>query len=137
MAEGFFRDLLKKKGILDIEVSSAGTNAYNGESPSPNSVRAMKEYGIDISDLKSNRLNRDLIEKADLIIAMTESHKMYIGQLDSSALKKTRLLGEYFGGEQDVADPFGGNHEVYNLCFKTMKPALEKLLEEVLKTAKT
>lgn len=137
MAEGYFRNLLEKKGILDVKVSSAGTFAGSGESPSPNSVSVLKEYGIDISDQQSTPLTRQSIEDADLIIAMTDSHRMHIGQIDPSALEKTRLLAEYSSEGEDIADPFGGNTEVYNFCFSTMKPALEKLLEEVIKTAET
>ena len=95
MAEGYFRNLLEKEGILDVKVSSAGTYAGNGEQPSPNSVRTLKEYDIDISGQESTRLTRDLIEEADLIIAMTSSHRMYVGQMNPSALEKTRLLGEF------------------------------------------
>ncbi len=131
MAEGYFRYLLENEGILGIEVSSAGTYAGDGEPPSPNSVRALKEYGIDISGQESMRLTCELIKNADLILAMTTSHRMYIGQLDPSALAKTRLLGEYSTVGQDVADPFGGSLDVYSFCFSSMKPALENLLEEV------
>ncbi len=136
MAEGYFCHLLEKEGISDIQISSAGTYAGNGGPPSSNSLRAMKEYGIDISGHKSMRLTRKLIEEVDLIIAMTASHRMYVGQLDSSALEKTRLLGEYSKAGHDVADPFGGALDVYSFCLSTMKPALENLLEEIKKQQK-
>ena len=137
MAEGYFRSLLENEAILDVQLSSAGTYAGDGEAPSTNSTRALKEFGIDISGQKSTRLTRDLIDEVDMIIAMTASHRMYVGQLDPSALEKTRLLGEFSNAGKDVADPFGGSLDEYSFCFSTMKPALEKLLEEVKKLQKS
>ena len=34
---------------------------------------------------------------------------------------------EFVGENGDLADPFGGNQEVYNKCFTQMKPALDNL----------
>ena len=133
MAEGYFRSLVENEGLSDVQVSSAGTYASNGDAPSPHSVRTLQEYGIDISDQHSTRLTRELVKESDLIIAMTESHRMFVGQLDPSALKKTKLLGEYSPRGDDVADPFGGDADVYSFCFSTMKPSLENLLTEVKK----
>ncbi len=133
MAEGYFRSLIEDGGFFGVQVSSAGTYAAEGDVPSSHSVRALQEYGIDISDQRSTRLTRELIEEVDLIIAMTGSHKIYVGQLDSSALEKTKILGEYSARGEDVADPFGGDMDVYSFCFRTMKPALESLLNELKK----
>ena len=136
MAEGYFRSLVEKEGLADIKVSSAGTYAADGEAPSPHSVRALKEYGIDISGQSSTRLTRKLVEDADLIIAMTASHKLFVGQLNTEAVEKTKILGEYSDSGEDVADPFGGDMDVYSFCFSTMKPALENLLEKLKKQQK-
>ena len=133
MAEGYFRSLIENEKLSDVQVSSAGTYAADGDAPSPHSIRALHEYGIDISHQRSTRLTHNLIKGSDLIIAMTESHRMFVGQLDPSALKKTKTLGEYSSDGSDIADPFGGDINEYSFCFTTMKPKLENLLAEVKK----
>jgi len=131
MAEGYFRSLVENEGIFGVQISSAGTYASDGDPPSSHSVKALKEYGVDISDQRSSRLSSELIENADLIIAMTASHRMFVGQIDATAIIKTKLLGEYSDCGGDVADPFGGDLDMYSFCFSTMKPALDNLFEEI------
>lgn len=131
MAEGYFRHLISQSQRKDITVSSAGTFAGEGEPPSQNSVRAMKKIGIDISDYKSSPLTKELLNEADLIIAMTKSHKMHVGHMSIEALKKTKLLGEYAHSAGDLADPFGGGSDVYSDCLDSMRPSLENLFKEI------
>jgi protein-tyrosine-phosphatase len=132
MAEGYFRSLVENEGLSHIQVSSAGTYAADGDPPNYNSVQTLKKYGIDISHQRSSRLSEELIENADLIVAMSESHRSFVAQVQPSAIKKSALLGDYSGSGEDIADPFGGNLEVYNYCFTTMKPALDNLFEKVI-----
>ena len=131
MAEGFFRDLVEHSNRKDITVSSAGTFAGDGESPSMNSITAMKEIGIDISDYKSSPLTIELVDKADMIIAMTISHKHAVGQMSAIAVKKCSVLGEYNNSGEDLSDPFGGSQNVYGYCLTTMKPSLENLFKKI------
>ncbi len=131
MAEGYFRYLLLQSNRKDITVASAGTFAGEGELPSLHSIKAMKKIGIDISNYQSSPLTQKLLDAADLIVAMTMSHKMHVGQMSIDALKKTKLLGEYADSGNDLADPFGGESDVYSNCLNSMKPSLERLLREI------
>ena len=131
MAEGYFRHLVSERKCKDVSVSSAGIFAGNGEPVTLNSSKALKQIGIDISKHRSRTLTKDMLKDADLIIAMTLSHKNHVGEMSAEALKKTKLLGEYNHVNEDITDPFGGSSEVYFYCLNTMKPLLEKLLNEV------
>jgi len=67
MAEGFARNIVKQKS-LDIGIESGGTSAMgvvNGDS-----IRAMKEVGIDISTQTSDQVTDEMIEKAQAIITL-------------------------------------------------------------------
>ena len=131
MAEGYFRYLISKSKRKDITVASAGTFAGDGEPPSPNSVKAMKKIGIDFAHYKSSALTKEMLEAADLIVAMTLSHKHYVGHMSAKAMKKTKVLGEYNNTGEDLADPFGGGSDIYSYCLNTMKPSLENLFNEI------
>src|SRR5881394_3423638 len=72
MAEGLFRHAVKGRG--DYRVLSAGVGAIDGQAPSPNAVRAMRELGIDISSQRSRMLTGELVGQADYIFGMTHSH---------------------------------------------------------------
>jgi protein-tyrosine-phosphatase len=97
----------------------------------------MKANGIDISEHRSSPLSMELIESADIIIALSSSHRMQIGQIAPFALAKTRLLMEFSDSNRtDVPDPFGGDCEEYNSCFEEMRPALNNLFLDIDKIIK-
>ncbi len=63
MAEGWGKHYLGN----EYEVYSAGIEAHG---VNPNAVKAMKEVDIDISDQTSDTIDRDLLEKADLVVTL-------------------------------------------------------------------
>src|SRR5664279_2972193 len=83
MAGAYFKNLCEKSGRSDITVETAGTFAGEGEPASTQSTAVMKEYGIDLSAHKSSRLTKDKLNAADLIVAMTSSHRHHIGSMSS------------------------------------------------------
>ena len=132
MAGAYFKSLCEKSGRTDITVESAGTFAGNGEPASAQSVSVMKGYGIDLSTHKSSKLTKEKTDEADLIIAMTSSHRHHIGSMSFSALKKTRTLLEFMQNKGNISDPFGGTEKIYSDCFSEMKEALDNLFLEVI-----
>jgi protein-tyrosine phosphatase len=128
MAEAYFRYLIKKNDIKDITVSSAGTYAGNGESASPFAIKTLQKYEITLKEHKSSAIGREMIDKADLIIAMTASHRNRIGMICPEKLEKIKLLNEYNAGG-DVGDPFGGGQDIYESCFNSMRAALDNLFD--------
>ena len=131
MAEAYFRNLCEKAGIKDIHVSSSGTCAYQGHPASNLAISVMKDLGIDLTRHRSTPLDREMIESSDLIIAMTQSHRIQVGKLNPQALKKTKLLLEFSKGKGDIADPFGADINVYSLCFDEMRDSLDNLFLEI------
>ena len=69
-----------------IEVASVGTIGWNGYPATPHAVAVLAERGIDLSAHISRKINRDDVERADVIIAMT-AH-------DADAADRTFLLAE-------------------------------------------
>lgn len=116
MAEAY----LKSKNISGVSVESRGISA--GESPvSENSVTAMAELGIDISGLYSEQLTTGDLIKADKIFCMSPSHKTVLDMYTNP--EKVSVLG---GG---IADPYGGDTEIYKKCRNEIISAIDKLIE--------
>ncbi len=138
MCEGYLKHLCKQASRNDITVESAGTFAGEGCPASINSAEIMADYDIDICSHTSSTLSEEKIEKANIIIAMTASHRAQIGAMYPKALKKTRLLMEFADMENsDVEDPFGGDAQTYSSCFEQMKPALDNLFLDIDKFKKS
>lgn len=133
MAGAYFKSLCEKSGRTDMTVESAGTFAGEGEPASAQSVAVMKDYGIDLSGHRSSTLTKEKIDAADLIVAMTSSHRQHIGSMSPSALRKTRTLLEFTQNNGNISDPFGGTEKIYSDCFGEMKDALDNLFLEIIK----
>ena len=72
MAEALFHRAAQGRG--EFRVLSAGLGALDGQPPTPHSVEAMRELGIDISEQRSRALTAGLVREADYIFGMTRNH---------------------------------------------------------------
>ncbi len=115
MAEGLFREAVRGRG--QFRVLSAGLGALDGQPPTPHSVRAMRELGIDISSQRSRMLTADLVRQADYIFGMTHSHVETIALMYPQMAEKAFLVREFDETldpyEKDISDPIGGSYQVY------------------------
>ena len=128
MAEGLLRNLLPADS--GWEISSAGVCAADGWPTSANSVEALREKGIDISDLHSRTLTPYLIEDAALLITMTEGHRQAIMAVAPESEGKVFLL-KSFGVSKcaaDIYDPVGENLDVYRRVRDEIDAALPDLI---------
>ncbi len=133
MAEGLTRRALD--GRPGIQVRSAGVGAMDGQPPSANAIRVMKELGIDIAPLRSQLLTAELVREATMIFGMTRGHVDAILLLYPQAAEKTFLLREFDDTlepfEKDIADPIGGSYEVYRNCRDQIEQGIASLLKFV------
>ncbi len=123
MAEGLFKQMLRDKDIKDVEVSSAGIAAYEGDPVSEYAVAVLTELGIDISAHRAKQLTPFMLEEADLILVMTPSHAKAILTQGETIHNKTKIL------KAGIPDPYGGNIEEYRTCRDALSQALQEVLE--------
>lgn len=125
MAEAMFNYIAKEKGIL-AEAKSAGVFA-SGKGVSQNSIDAMAELDIDISTEISKQISAEMVEEADLILTMSQSHKGAIEAM-FGCRENLYTIGEFSGDGDDIPDPFGGSLEIYKACRDEIR---EKLLQAI------
>jgi L-threonylcarbamoyladenylate synthase len=133
MAQALARMLLSQKlGIPEDQleargynVVSAGALAMPGSPASDPAVKAVKDYGADLSQHRSRQLTVDLIQQATAIYTMGVSHQRVVTALCPGASSKTQTLDP----EGDIDDPIGGSLDLYRSLASQMKEILEKRLE--------
>lgn len=128
MAEGLLRATLPDD--CEWEISSAGVCAASGWPASEYSVEALREKGIDISDITSQTLTPRMIDEADLLVTMTKGHRNAILQVSPQSEGKVFLL-KSFGVAQcaaDIYDPVGEPLEVYRRVRDEIDAALPDLI---------
>ncbi|NLB91456.1 MAG: low molecular weight protein arginine phosphatase [Clostridiales bacterium] len=119
MAEALCRDLAKKQH-LSITCESAGVFASSGARPAENAIIAMEERGIHLHHHRSQPVTLPLLEKADIILAMTQNHA------DNLSDQYPQFQGKTYVFSAPVNDPFGGNLATY----KKSADQIELLLKE-------
>jgi protein-tyrosine-phosphatase len=110
MAEGFLKDYFIKKNSNHINILSCGvaSNARDGMLISMDAKMAMKEIGILLPEDSMSidiKKHPELLKDVDLILTMTEQHKLEIKQIDGAKNKEIYTLKEFAGECGDIEDP--------------------------------
>lgn len=134
MAEALFNHQLAKEGLSgQYYASSAGTSAFPGMPASHNAIQALKTMGIDMTQHTSSMVSEAMADSADLILAMTSSHKKRLLLMYPDAEPKTFTLAEYCEGKggSDIDDPFGGDLDTYINCRDEINRHIKALIKKL------
>jgi protein-tyrosine-phosphatase len=129
LAEAIARREIAERGWSHVAVASAGIAAAPGAPASDGAVQAAREQGIDLSQHRSQPLTPQLINWADLILAMSASHMASVADLGGA--EKSALVTDFLDGTglgHPVEDPFGGDIEAYRRTFKQLERAIMGLM---------
>jgi len=133
MAMGLLKKALKNK--RGVKISSAGVLAGNGSRASSHAIGVMKEEGIDISGHRSQPLTKSLVAAADLILVMTQVHKLEVINLLDYPGKEIYLLKEFISDKNvtdlDISDPIGRSRAVYRECLEEIGRCLPRLIKKI------
>jgi protein arginine phosphatase len=114
LAAALLQRALAERGAQGIDVSSAGTGAWDGAPVSEGAYLVGLEQGLDLSAHRARLLTHDLVEHSDVILTMARHHRARVDELGGAG--HVFVLGEYAGRTGDgaeVSDPFGGDLNVY------------------------
>lgn len=130
MAEGLLKKALAKANCRNVEVFSAGIAAYNGFTPTAETLQLLAKEGIDMSEHRTQRVNKLMLKSADLILVMDSLHEMRILELAPSVEKRLYLLKEFakiIDNDLNIADPIGQSMDYYQKVFYTIREAVERI----------
>jgi protein-tyrosine-phosphatase len=132
MAAAIATGMLEARGWTHVAVQSAGTGAARGATASPHAVDVAREHDLDLSGHASQALTPDLVQWADLILAMGPSHIHAVADLGGH--DKVSLVTQFLEGDaagSPVADPFGGDHNSYREAFAQLSDAIAAVLDRL------
>ncbi|RDI65449.1 arsenate reductase/protein-tyrosine-phosphatase family protein [Nocardia pseudobrasiliensis] len=151
IAERLTRAMAAEHGLSDLTAESAGTRALVGFGVEPLAAKTITGLGGDADGFKARKLKPDMIERADLVLAMTEHIRDDIMKLDPPAAARTFTLLEAHRiakvsgartiseidrarndlalvGRENIADPVGLSEEKYCEVGDRIAEALVPLL---------
>lgn len=136
LAEAIARKVAGERGLKDVQVSSAGTGAWDGSPASDGSLLVAMERGMDLSGHQSRRLTKEIVQESDLILGMSGSHLERANQLGGAG--KSYLLNEYASNgatKTPIDDPFGQDLDSYRKMADTLESEINSAFNRVMREA--
>ncbi len=137
LAEGIARKILVDRLRDDVDVSSAGIDAWDGGAATDEALLVGIERGLDIGSHRSRKLTREIVRDSDLILTMSPQHLTVARRLGGE--EKTHLLSQYASaGESDriIRDPFGGDLEAYRSTADDLQGQVQLAIDRFLNESK-
>lgn len=143
MAQFYFNAKTMKCHENDY-ANSAGISAFNGQSASYEAVTVMNElYDIDLSEHQSKLVSSNMIEESDLVLTMTNAHKVILKEEFPGFSDKIFTLAEYVqtisdnersnGNIREIPDPYGQGESKYKETAKKIAEHLDMIIEHINK----
>lgn len=136
LAAALLTKALKDRDLSDMEVSSAGTGAWDGAPASEGAYLVALERGLDLSSHRARLLTRELVDESHLILTMARHHRARVDELGGDG--RVFVLGEFAGRSGDdaeVSDPFGGDLEVYRETCAELEALISAVVERLAREA--
>jgi protein-tyrosine-phosphatase len=131
LAEALARKIAARRGIEDLNVSSAGTNAWDNAPATDEALLVGMERDLDLTGHRARKLTPTIVSEADLIFVMTPGHLEPVKHMGGRG--KAHVIDEYASGtaNQGITDPYGGDLETYRQTADLLEQELEKLFDRL------
>jgi protein-tyrosine-phosphatase len=132
LAEALARHVAVERGLEQVEVSSAGTSAWDGAPASDGALLVGMERRLDLSRHRSRSIDREIVASADLILVMGSHHLERVEALGGRG--KAHLLLDFASpgsGGGSVSDPIGGDLEVYRETADELDSAIRHVFDRM------
>jgi protein-tyrosine phosphatase len=140
MAEAIARHEVTLGLAAPLQFSSAGTHARPGRPATPETLRTVRELGLELSRHRARELTRPRINAAGLVLTMERSHLRFVHAVAPESAGRTFTLMQFWrvaAGESaespadlvelaretaehtrkdDILDPLGHGSDAYRAC---------------------
>lgn len=133
LAEAVARREVARRGWAHVRIASAGLAASEGDPASPHARTVAERHGLEMATHRSQPLTEELLEWADLVLAMSPTH---VAALRESGFgDRVALLGDFAAGAGNagpsVPDPFGGPERAYEETLAALEPLVSAALDRL------
>ena len=122
-----------------VEIQSAGIYAVPGAPATSQAIEVGEANGLNLGDHRAQRLSLALVERADLVIALSPNELAVVRQMSSDGGARAHLLSD-IGSDtptgQGIPDPFGGSREAYEECLRRVAGHVERVAAIVMREVK-
>jgi protein-tyrosine-phosphatase len=131
------KNALGEAGVEGVNVSSAGTAAFEGGRASEGSVLAARELGLSLGGFRSRALTQRRVRRADLILTMGAAQRDAITERWPEVDDRTHVICDYTTSpRRRIADPMGQPVEVYRECARELSDEIRRVVPRVKRALK-
>ena len=132
LAEAILKKLLSQTNLTDVVVSSCGIRVTEGQKRDEIMCEIASEKGYEMGGY-AIQMNEEILNSADIIIAMTAYHRNEITRLLTySHWNRIFLFNDYcFGDISDVIDPYFQTEYIYRLCFDRIETGCIEIVKKL------
>ena len=132
VAEAIARKFAIERGLVDLDVASAGTSSSEGAVASDGALLVGLERRLDLSGHRAQRLSRALVEDSDLILTMGPHHLDRAEALGGAG--KSYLLTGYptaGAAARAIGDPMGGDLDTYRATADELELEIRRVFDRL------
>jgi protein-tyrosine-phosphatase len=132
MAEAVARKIAIERGLTDVEAMSAGTSAHEGSPASDGALLVGIERNMDLGSHRAQTLTREMVQNADLVLAMGPHHLERIEALGGAG--KAFLLSDFAShgaSMRAISDPIGMELDVYRATADELEEEIRRALDRI------
>ena len=122
--------------VREIEISSAGINANEGDTTEEGAIKVMTEKGISLQDHSVTQVTLALIDRFDLVLTMEAKQREALIEKYNANPDRVYLLTEFVGDHGDIEDCWGQEKEVYSNCYAKIESLTDKVIIKISKSLK-
>lgn len=136
VAAALLSDRLRRQGLSDWKVRSAGTWAMEPRGASRYSVEVARRDGLDLSRHRATMVDEPHLTNADLVLTMEVGHAEALRAEFPKQAHKVYMLAEMVGHTYNIADPYGGPYEEYERMYEGLTDVIDQGLDRIIELAK-
>ena len=120
---------------ISHRIISAGTLGLVNRRADAHAIAAVAEWGLDLSDHRSQSANSGILKLADVIAVMSPSHTRHITRhaptLRARVLELWRFAPPSRGALREISDPIGRDLEAFRLARDRIAESIEGWLDRL------
>lgn len=124
MAEALLRQRARS---LDLQVTSAGVNACNGEPMAPLAKAVLQDHKVPTHAHHARQVTLEMLHWANLILLMEQQQEQRILQVAPEVRGKAFLIGKW-QNELEIADPFQRPKHAFQYTYKLLSRCVDDWL---------
>lgn len=132
MAEALMRAEIRRLRWTDVVATSAGVGVRAESDLNEKSARVLSDNGLTLPNFKSKKMTVDLLERAFLILCMTDDQRDFLRQAQMRLHGETKLNTVFSYRDitgSEIPDPYGQDLAAYQKTYEALAAATPLILE--------